>query len=1020
MKKKEKTIGIGHYIKLRFILLGICLLISIIFLVIFGCFYFLKYKENIILILFISSILFSILTLTALIYISYDINKVFYKELLLKTKGNYELIENNDYSLIPYSTKNIHEINQLNSSIETINDNFKNLIITTKDISYKDLNFEYSLNYDAYVITKESFVNNIFNLISLAKTFRNAFLSFSYDAKEDEVIEKKDKSALLRLIIEQFKENNIIIASDTDTSFLVFIPNIDSLSILKEKLEYISKNALIAHYEGLNEVIKLIISCVIYPYSDYESIMSDLRYAERKGELINFYIPQRQLNKIKDIYTDSQKVNMMNKIIQTLNGLAKKKLKSSAYVNEIGNSIKSISEFLKFESSGVIIKDIKNSCFRIVQSYSVNEDNILKVGDIVDNDFVTYVNEYSDIDGSYTFFKRENVNLNIGHYLDIYGIQSGYIYLIYHDTELYGFVYYVNYSKDLILDNYSRESLLLFSNLLGSIYKEFESKSNLITCERNLENLLILSNYKSYTISKDDFKLTALSSSLKDVKRKAKEGMFCYKALYNLESPCKDCPLIKNRKKIVEIDKEHYYINISNTRDDKNRVTIFLEPKSKEDVSRLRYDPFLLINTDYSLMDHLIDVFNFNSKGYFLLLRIENYNEYLGHYKEEGIRSALSSAIKIMQDENIGDGNIYLYKNNSLGFILNEYGRNELFPIVERIEEIFSFLYKDDELKMPLTFTMFAFQYPLSYPTAYDLIRNIETILKNNKPNNNNMLVFPDSNVTRSASRNTYILALLNEAFANKTFDIRILPFINKKTNGVIGGEILLRLKDDLTNYFFYASEFIAVASRNQKMNEFSNLLIEQIGKLYQQYGSNVFRTNSLNRISVNIDTTYFNSASFLDDIAKLIKIYKFQKDFLSFEINEADISQHMDVMKTVCKRLRSYDILLSCDQYSGKEVSLDNLAKLNFNEIKISREIVKDIDNNPLKLNEVKMISSEAQALGIKVCLVGIERREQHNIINDNEDIDVVQGFYYYKPLELDEFLTTIRSGGKKDYGSN
>ena len=88
--------------------------------------------------------------------------------------------------------------------------------------------------------------------------------------------------------------------------------------------------------------------------------------------------------------------------------------------------------------------------------------------------------------------------------------------------------------------------------------------------------------------------------------------------------------------------------------------------------------------------------------------------------------------------------------------------------------------------------------------------------------------------------------------------------------------KILLELK--IENIFIDAYEFIDVAIKNNKMNLFTNLIIEQIGKIYSTYGQTLFRNGCLDRLSINVDSSYFNDGNFINEIGGLLTIYNFNK----------------------------------------------------------------------------------------------------------------------------------------------
>ncbi|MCI7527843.1 MAG: EAL domain-containing protein, partial [Mollicutes bacterium] len=84
---------------------------------------------------------------------------------------------------------------------------------------------------------------------------------------------------------------------------------------------------------------------------------------------------------------------------------------------------------------------------------------------------------------------------------------------------------------------------------------------------------------------------------------------------------------------------------------------------------------------------------------------------------------------------------------------------------------------------------------------------------------------------------------------------------------------------------------------------------------------------------------------------------------------------------------------------------------RLGFDEVKIDRNIIKDIDIDPVKLNEVKEMCNDAKDAQIKISVIGIERKEQIGLLKEIDNIEFMQGYYFYKPLEVDEFISLVKT---------
>ena len=91
--------------------------------------------------------------------------------------------------------------------------------------------------------------------------------------------------------------------------------------------------------------------------------------------------------------------------------------------------------------------------------------------------------------------------------------------------------------------------------------------------------------------------------------------------------------------------------------------------------------------------------------------------------------------------------------------------------------------------------------------------------------------------------------------------------------------------------------------------------------------------------------------------------------------------------------------------------MSFSDIKRLGFDEVKIDRNIIKDIDIDPVKLNEVKEMCNDARDAQIKISVIGIERKEQIGLLKDIDNIEFMQGYYFYKPLEVDEFISLVKT---------
>lgn len=100
----------------------------------------------------------------------------------------------------------------------------------------------------------------------------------------------------------------------------------------------------------------------------------------------------------------------------------------------------------------------------------------------------------------------------------------------------------------------------------------------------------------------------------------------------------------------------------------------------------------------------------------------------------------------------------------------------------------------------------------------------------------------------------------------------------------------------------------------------------------------------------------------------------------------------------------------ISLDDFGTGYSSLSHLSKIPVNSVKISKAFIDNIDSadNASGVQFLNIISMLGHLLGCKVIVEGVERETQLNEIK-KLDVDVIQGYIWGKPLELEEALSII-----------
>ncbi len=982
---------------------------------VFGSIYVATGNTALLIVMIVFAVLMALVYIGFVIYYYRKFNAIFVRGLYSITIYNLRNITDNENALIDYPNNSYDEFISLNETVNTLKTELDTSTLIAGTPDYSRINLDY-LDVDRNVVTLRSFRANLDSIIFNSQNYRNALVELYYDLSEIPLSDQ-DLGYLIALLHKNFGDyrQSLIIVSENNRSLLMYFPRIDSMSKIKEQLQNTLKSATINKRtpEGITNLVAHF-ALVCYPFSDVKEMFPDLSYARRQGELINIYLPNRMVP-VRDnkILKNSMNLNTMSKILTPLLNLnlsLENNLKNRAEVEKV---IKNIRQYLDVDYAGIISFDeVKN---RYYFSYQVNNKDVpvLSRDNFIEKEFVYAMNNAKDENNSYYFAYRSHANSALGRHLDRVGLESGLFYVLNDGDLTLGAIYFFNKNKELRFDSYIQEALVVLCDKIAAILLGERRDEEVNNSYQEIESLLKLSEFATYRVAQDTYTLLKKSNTFSDIFPKAELGEKCYKALYGLDKPCKDCPLLTGNKKVNDIGNTQYETSLVLANRKATYKVMTLRNIGKEE-SEQRYNPDLLINSYSSLLEALTNNYLIGGKGYLLLLRIDNMAELVEKQGTEGYFSIIRDFIQQLKKKHNHLENIYFFNNQTLALLFTEYGQIDIVNECEEIFEITQNKHRKSETDFVINVTYLPIAYPRAYLTAPVLLKQAEQFANRGKYEvNKNFIYFDDSSYQRSASKDEYMLSVIESAFGNKTYSVLLQPMVDKNKR-VYGAELLLRINDDYRNTIFRTDELVKVAADHDKIGIISHALLDYISGLYQQYSLSVFNILGFKRLSLNTDYSFFTDANFYSDTEAYINNLRLPKNFLAFEIPEGDIANHINDFKNIAKHLNAMHIVLVCDQYSGKYVSLEALKNIGFNEVKISRGLVSHIDSDKARLNDVKTLLNNIKSLGLKASTVGVENIDQYLLLKEIDEDILMQGFYFHRPLDKGALIQAIRSNNK------
>ena len=289
-----------------------------------------------------------------------------------------------------------------------------------------------------------------------------------------------------------------------------------------------------------------------------------------------------------------------------------------------------------------------------------------------------------------------------------------------------------------------------------------------------------------------------------------------------------------------------------------------------------------------------------------------------------------------------------------------------------------------------------------------DLIQQADTAMYRAKELGKNRVQFYEKSMQEKIVNMVKTHEELLKAVENNELRLFYQPVIELKTGRIIGAESLVRWQHPEKGLLFPDS-FISIA---EEMGSIIQLGTWVINESYDQgvkwIESSLFGDGEEFKINVNV-----SSKQCTDNFKGLLLHLRQIKDvidklnvtnFLQLEVTESMLLDDSENLIEQFNNIKNIGFKLLIDDFGTGYSSLSYIKKFPINKLKIDRAFIKDLETDKESEPLVTAIISMAHALNIEVVAEGVEEEYHHNLLS-SLNCEYVQGYFYSKPLPVEEF---------------
>ena len=168
--------------------------------------------------------------------------------------------------------------------------------------------------------------------------------------------------------------------------------------------------------------------------------------------------------------------------------------------------------------------------------------------------------------------------------------------------------------------------------------------------------------------------------------------------------------------------------------------------------------------------------------------------------------------------------------------------------------------------------------------------------------------------------------------------------------------------------------------------------------------------------ISVNVSQIDIFTVDVPRCLEELLAKYRLPTGLIKIEITESAYVEDTAVVRETVRRLRSLGFMVLMDDFGSGYSSLNMLRSLNVDAIKLDAQFLRISQNESRKgISIVESIVSMAKTMGLPIVVEGVETQEQVSFLSDL-GCRYIQGYYFYRPMPVEDFENLIRDGRRVD----
>lgn len=326
--------------------------------------------------------------------------------------------------------------------------------------------------------------------------------------------------------------------------------------------------------------------------------------------------------------------------------------------------------------------------------------------------------------------------------------------------------------------------------------------------------------------------------------------------------------------------------------------------------------------------------------------------------------------------------------------------------VAKRIIDSVSLPMKIGQYEVVITPSIGISVYPNDGKTVDDLLKNADIAMYYAKETGRRCFKFYSESLNAKALERLELEESMRIALKKDQFELYFQPQVDLETRRIASVEALIRWNHPQMGLISPA-EFIPIAEESGLIIEIGDWVLKSACRQAKQWEDIGLPC----RVGVNLSSLQFKQSGFIENVRQILDHSRLSPQLLELELTESVIMSDVDENIGRLNALKSMGITLAVDDFGTGYSSLSYLKRFPIDTLKIDRSFVTDIAVDEDDEAIVSAIIALASTMKLGVIAEGVETEGQLDILK-NYHCSLIQGYFFSRPLNVDDFTTLLKNG--------